>query len=183
MKKRESTSKPQLYINQGHKKSSSAKRLEYNKRVVPFVKCGKVFNPVLPLQLSKEDPPVVLTQLTINTEKISKPCILINFSCFITSILKEERFNDLVFRLVRMCTDHSNTEVLQEWPFRRAFVNNTNIKEPLVFNFCDCLNTDNDRCCTYTIELIKAKLSDNSSYNITQKSMTAQVFSSSDKLT
>lgn len=82
---------------------------------------------------------------------------------------------------VRTCTDNSTTEVLEEWPFRRQFVNDTNIKEPLVFNFCECLHTNNDRWCTYTIELVEVKLSEQSFYNITQKSMTAQAFSGSDK--
>lgn len=152
----------------------------YNKNFLPFVKCGAVFNPVLPLQLNKNDQPVILTQLTINIKKNSNTCILVNFSSFITSILKEADFNDLTFRLVKTCSN-STTEVLREWPFRRAFVNDTNIKEPLVYNFCECLNSKFDMCCTYTIELVEVNLSNNSYYNITQKSMTAQVYYGTDQ--
>lgn len=144
---------------------------------IPFVKCARVFDPVLPIQLSKENQPVVLAQLTIIIEKNYSTSILVNFSSFITSILKEGRFNDLTFRLVKTYTD-SATEVLKEWSFRRAFVNDTNIKEPLVYNYCECLNSKFNTCCTYAIELVKAELSEKSSYNISQKSMTAQVYCS-----
>lgn len=144
---------------------------------LPFVVCGEIFNPVLPLRLNKKEPPVKLSQLTINTKGIKNPCILITFSGFVTSILREERFVDLVFRLVRTC-DHSKTEVLQEWPFRRVFPNDINVKEPVVYDYCACLNKQDRKVCTYTFELVKVKISEQSSYDITQKSMTAQVYES-----
>ncbi|KAB3532172.1 DUF4489 domain-containing protein [Alkaliphilus serpentinus] len=150
--------------------------LDRNLGFIPYVKCGKVFDPVLPIKLSKEDPPVILTQLIINTERNNDLCILINFSSFVTSILKEDHFNNLTFRLVKSCSDFT-TQVLREWPFRRVFVNDTNIKEPLVYDYCECLNSKFDRHCTYTFALVEAELSEKSFYNISQKSMTAKVYS------
>lgn len=150
-----------------------------SKRYLPYIKCGKVFNPVLPLHLTKEDKPIVLTQLTINAES-DNTCVLINFSSFITSVLREGRFNNLTFRLVRTCSD-CTTMVLKEWPFRRAFVNDTNIKEPLVYNYCECLNCKFNLSCTYKIQLVEAELSKESFYNISQKSMTAQVYLGKDQ--
>lgn len=143
---------------------------------VPFLQCGKIFHPVLPLRLSKKEKPVVLGQLTIDIEEKNNLSILLNFSCFITSILKEGKFNNLTFRLTK--TDINSTKkVLREWPFRRSFVNDTNIKEPLVYNYCEYLHpTAMNKYYTYTMELVEVKLSEKSSYNISQKSMTAQVF-------
>lgn len=147
---------------------------------LPYVNCGKVFNPVLPLHLSKEGEPVVLTQLIINTECNNDICVLINFSSFVTSILKDGHFNNLTFRLVKTSSD-CITEFLEEWRFRRSFVNDTNIIEPLVYNHCECLNCGFNMDCTYTMQLVEAELSKESSYNISQKSMTAQVFLGKDQ--
>lgn len=151
-----------------------------SKSYLPYIKCGKVFNPILPLYLSKEDEPIALTQLTINTERNNNICVLINFSSFIASTLKEGRFNNLTFRLVKTCSD-CTTKLLKEWPFRRAFVNDTNIKEPLVYNYCECLNSKFNISCTYTIQLVEAELSEESFYNISQKSITAQVYLGKDQ--
>ncbi|WP_458025798.1 DUF4489 domain-containing protein [Pseudalkalibacillus sp. Hm43] len=147
-----------------------------------FVACGRVFNPVLPLRLSVSDPPVVLTQVTVRPEVVKKPCVLVNFSGFLTSILRNADFSNLTFRLVKSRTDGSGRKVLQTWPFLREFVSDTNIKEPIVFNFCDCLDdVKADAEILYTFELIEATLSQQSSYNITQKSMTAQVYTGIDQ--
>lgn len=149
-------------------------------KCLPYIKCGRVFNPVLPTYLNNEDEPVVLSELIVDTEMNDHICVLINFSSFVTSILREGRFNNLTFRLVKTCSDFT-TKVLQEWPFRRAFVNDTNIKEPLVYNYCECLNSEPSSCqfnrfCTYTLQLIEVELSKESSYNISEKSMTAQIY-------
>ncbi|MCF6137433.1 DUF4489 domain-containing protein [Pseudalkalibacillus berkeleyi] len=143
--------------------------------LLPFVTCGKVLNPVLPPRLRKRDQPVVLTEVKVK----SKPntTILINFSGFVTSILRQKDFNSLVFQLVRKSLRNNRSKVLREWPLLREFGNDTNIKEPVVFNYCDQIVNGEDEY-TYTVELVKAELSDQSSYNITQKSMTAQVYES-----
>ncbi len=146
----------------------------------PFAKCGRVYNPVLPLHLSKEEKPVKLTQVSFDIINDCSLCILINFSGFVTSVLKDERFNNLTFRLVKK-VDNSKEAILEEWPFRRAFVNDTNIKEPVVYNVCDCLNAKFDRHYIYTMELVEAELSGNSYYDISQKSMTAQIYFGTDK--
>ncbi|MGM7684820.1 DUF4489 domain-containing protein [Cytobacillus sp. Hm23] len=145
-----------------------------NTECEPFVECGKVFNPVLPLQLTEDDPPVVLTQVFVNTEKIKDANVLINFSGFIATQLREERFGKFRFRLQKCYVGYSHSETLMEWPFTREFVNDTNIKEPIVFNFCD--NISSNKRFSYKFELISVDLSEKSSYNIIQKSMTAQIF-------
>ncbi len=147
----------------------------------PFIACGKSFNPVLPLRLTANEPPVVLTQVSVRPEAVKNPCVLVNFSGFLTSILRNADFSNLTFRLVKSRTDGSGRTVLQTWPFLREFVSDTNIKEPIVFNFCDCLDDKADAAILYTFELIEVALSRQSSYNITQKSMIAQVYSGIDQ--
>ncbi|WP_349408513.1 DUF4489 domain-containing protein [Pseudalkalibacillus sp. SCS-8] len=176
MNERRSTPKPRLFLGQNKQMSTVVTNQGHQKKSVPFVKCGKVFNPVLPLKLTKKGTPVILTQVTVNTERITEPCILINFSCFVTSILRQQNFVSLIFRLVKSSSDDNKQEVLRTWPFKRELVTDTNIKEPVVFNFCEWLATDNGGTFTYTIELVSVDLSKQTSYNITQKSMTAQVF-------
>lgn len=145
---------------------------------LPFMKCGKVFNPVWPLQLDKSDAPVKLAQVTVDLQSIQQPtCMLIDFSSFVTSILREERFVDLAFALVRTCDGRQRPKVLQVWPFRRTFGNDMNIKEPVVFDFCDCLKSTHRRC-TYSMYLIRASVSEQTSYDITNKSINAQVYGS-----
>lgn len=164
--------------NSKRKKCGNLKKVKQDNSPAPFVVCCRVFHPVLPLQLDQSEPPVKLAQLTINLDGIRKPCILITFSAFVTSILREERFNDLVFRLVRTCDDHSAKEIIQEWPFRRVFANDINAKEPVVYDVCDCLSKRHSKICTYTFELAAVNISEQSSYDLTQKSMTAQVYES-----
>lgn len=147
----------------------------------PIVACGRVFNPVLPTRLTVNDPPIVLTQVSVRSEVVKNPCVMVNFSGFLTSILRNADFSNLTFRLVRSRMDSSGRKVLQTWPFLREFVSDTNIKEPIVFNFCDCLDDKSDSAILYTFELIEATLSQQSSYNITQKSMTAQVYTGIDQ--
>lgn len=164
-------------LSSGHiyPERSYGNQIRYKQSTEPFVKCGKVYNPVLPLYLSKEEKPVKLTQVSFDIINGCNICILIDFSGFVTSVLKEERFNDLTFRLVKK-EDNLDEVLLEEWPFRRAFVNDTNIKEPVVYDFCECMSAKFDKHYMYTIELAEAELSEESYYNISQKSMTAQVY-------
>lgn len=147
----------------------------YGVQSLPFAACGQIYNPVLPLHLTRKEKPIKLTQVSFRIQDDRNICLLINFSGFITSVLKEGHFNNLIFRLVEK-VDNSNEILLQEWPFRRAFVNNTNIYEPIDYNFCDCAYSRFYKHYTYTIELIEAELSEESYYNISQKNMTAQVY-------
>ncbi|MBM7616049.1 DUF4489 domain-containing protein [Alkaliphilus hydrothermalis] len=178
-----------LYDQEERKKTFSRQKVYYNKLYYnkktglydsdkdcnPFVQCGKVFNPVLPLQLSREAPPVVLAEVKVDIDRNVNKCVLVDFSAFLTSILKGENFNSLTFRLVKTCSDYTR-QVLREWPFRRAFVNNSNIKEPIVYDYCDCFKSKINMSCTYTFEIVEANLSQQSYYAISQKSMTALVY-------
>lgn len=196
MNKRRPAANPRRYMKQKHDRNTAGKNLNHTpfsrspnrtchrvkpKKFVPFMICGKVFNPVLPQHLSKKDSPIVLTQATVHTEGVSNLNLFIDFSGFVTSTLREERFNNLVFQLVRSSHKHNTTEVLREWPFLREFVSDTEIKEPVVYDFCESIPVKGDPF-TYTVKLIEVKLSEQSSYNITNKSMTAQVFQGPDGL-
>jgi hypothetical protein len=143
-----------------------------------YADCGRVFHPVLPQQLTKEEPPVPLAQVNIDTHDFNGSCFLITFSAFIKSILSSGGFNNLVFRLVRTCHHDSSREVLNQWPFRRVFPSAIILDEPVVFRFCDCLSNHTKEGCTYTMELVFVNVSEQSSYDIRQVSMTAQVFNS-----
>ncbi len=142
---------------------------------LPYVKCGDVFNYVLPLTLSTLDEPVKLTQVTIYPEAYEDTVVLINFSSFVSSVLKGDEINHLTFRLIKKVGSGRN-KVLQEWQFRRVFVSETTILEPVVYNYCDCLTSDCEQPCTYMMQLVEANLSSDSFYNITNKSMIAQVY-------
>lgn len=141
-----------------------------------YADCGRVFHPVLPQQLTNEEPPVPLAQVTIDTHDFNGSCFLITFSAFIKSILSSGGFNNLVFRLVRTCHHDSTREVLNQWPFRRVFPSAIILDEPVVFRYCDCLPNHTKECVTYTMELVMVNVSEQSSYDIRQVSMTAQVF-------
>lgn len=169
LEKRRRGSKPRLYVTQKGKVHSAPMH-----KNDPFLKCGKVFNPVLPKKLTLKDRPVVLVRVSLSTEGYENPGVLITFSSFVTSILRGKRFNRLTFRLVRSCEKGKNT-VLMVWPFAREFVSDTNIKEPVVYNVCDSSPVRNSLC-TYTLELIRVDLSQNTTYDITNKSLTAQIF-------
>lgn len=142
----------------------------------PYADCGLVFYPVLPLQLTNEEPPVPLAQVTIDTHDFREASFLITFSAFIKSILSPGGFNNIVFRLVRTCHHDSTTEILNEWPFRRVFPSAIILDEPVVFRYCDCLTKHTKEVCTYTMELVRVSVAEQSSYDIRQVSMTAQVF-------
>lgn len=143
-----------------------------------FADCGRVFHPVLPRQLTNEEPPVPLAKVTIDTHDFRGSCFLITCSAFIKSILSPGGFNDLAFRLVRTCHDNSTREVLNEWPFRRFFPSAITLDEPVIFRYCDCLSKHKKEDCTYTMELVRVNVDEQSSYDIRQVSMTAQVFKS-----
>ncbi|QHE51518.1 DUF4489 domain-containing protein [Pontibacillus sp. HMF3514] len=162
--------KPKLYINQ---EGSIQPKKQF-----PFLKCGVAFSPRLPLNLDPSNRPIVLTSVSIDTKKIINPAVLITYSSFVTSILREEAFNSLTFRLVRSCKKGSR-KVLQEYPFRREFGSDTNVKEPVVYNFCDA-SPIKKSICTYTLELVSVQLSQRSMYDITNKSLTAQMYNKHD---
>lgn len=143
-----------------------------------FADCGQVFHPVLPQKLTIDEPPVPLAQVTIDKHDFHRACFLITFSAFIKSTLSAGGFNNLVFRLVRTCVHHSTREVLNEWPFRRVFPSAILLDEPVVFRYCDCLENNTKKDCTYTMELVRVDVNEQSSYDIRQVSMTAQVVDS-----
>ncbi|NRD78103.1 DUF4489 domain-containing protein [Bacillus sp. BRMEA1] len=143
-----------------------------------YADCGRVFHPALPQQLTNEEPPVPLAQVTSVRNDFHESCFLITFSTFINSILSPGGFNNLVFRLVRTCHHNSTKEILNEWPFRRFFPSAIILDESVVFRYCDCLPNHSREDYTYTMELVRVNVDEQSSYDIKQVSMTAQVFNS-----
>ncbi|WLR42444.1 DUF4489 domain-containing protein [Bacillus carboniphilus] len=149
--------------------------MELQGSYLPFIVQAKVFNPVLPIKLSRQQPPIKLTQLSFDVPQNIDMCVFISFSGFVSSNLRGEDFNRLTFRLIKKCEGFT-VQNLQEYSFRRGFVNDTNIKEPVVYNYCQCISNRFISFCTYSFELVEAELSNNSFYNISEKNMTAQVY-------
>lgn len=156
-------------------KSIIAKVIEAFNGCIPYVESGEILRPVLPMNLTREDKPIELANLEVDS-RINNSTVLINFSGFITSVLKGEDSNNLTFRLVKYING-SKAYILKEWAFRRVFVNNTNIKEPVVYNYCETLNSNENDKYVYKIELVEAKLSVDSYYDITNKLMTLEAYS------
>ena len=142
--------------------------------IPPYIQNAKVYNPVLPLSLNEYDEPILLTELNITSLCNCDVGVLINFSGFVSSILRNENFNELTFRLTK--ENNHKIQILREWPFKRAFVSDTNISEPIVYDYCEYLRCSCDKEYIYKFEIIKADLSKNSYYEITQKSMSAQIY-------
>lgn len=136
---------------------------------------GNVKNPLLPLSLTPQDNPVSLAEVMTKKATDREENVFINFSGFVTSNLKGTYFNDLVFKLIKVRQDGCVVP-LDQWAFRRAFINQTEIKEPIVYNYCDTLQACTGEQWTYKMLLVDARLSEESFYDITNKSLTAQVY-------
>ena len=144
---------------------------------LPYINEGKLFNPILKTQLTKFDDPLVLSRVPVNYVGYQEQAVEINFSCFVTSVLNEERENELVFRLVRY-DECGCVKPLARWTFRRVFVNDTVISEPVVYNYCENIKESLRTTYVYEMQLVKAALSTNSYYDISQKSMTLKSYQS-----
>jgi hypothetical protein len=146
-----------------------------------FLKCGKVFNPELPLQLDRSEQPILLGEVRVNTQPFKRPCVLIKFSEFINfSLLGLNPKITIFYRLVRESGRKKTAQILEEWEF--AFeslealeVANLDTNQPTVLNFCDCSVHPINGNVTYKLEIIQIETNNVENYGITNKSITAVI--------
>lgn len=147
---------------------------------MPFLNCGKVFKVNLPDVLNRNDPPINLAAVKVNIRNIEMPCVLFNYSQLLEFEISD--FNpalSIVYRLVRSSNHARKIRVLEEWNFRASevfptMVQDINTIEPLVLNFCDCLNKISDESIIYILQ-IKEIMTNNTTFNITNQEISAIV--------
>jgi hypothetical protein len=146
---------------------------------MPFLKCGKVFNVKVPNRITKKDLPIVLAAVSVNTKNIQMPCVLVNYS----QVLQFDIFDfnpslSIVYRLVRQSNRTGKPKLLEEWNFRASEIFPTRVRgdintiEPLVLNFCDCLENDNEDSFTYIVQIADIA-SNNAAFRITNQEISA----------
>lgn len=147
----------------------------------PFLKCGKTFDPTLPDQLSKQQPPITLAEVTVDPSSLVKPCVLVKFSEFIQFTLFGLRPTLIItYRLVRENRKSKRKEILDEWVFEfqateeREF-GNIITNQPTVLNVCDCLEEDRTDLLRYRLEIVEVVTNNVESYEIVDKNFTATV--------
>ncbi|RBW67899.1 DUF4489 domain-containing protein [Bacillus taeanensis] len=149
-------------------------------QTIPFLNCGKVFKVNLPKKLMNNDPPINLAAVKVNPRNIEMPCVLFNYS----QILEFEIFGlnpslSIVYRLVRKSNHTGKIKVLEKWTYKASEIFPTvvqNIKsiEPLVLNFCDCLDDRSNKSFTYIVQ-IEEIIVNNATFNITNQEISAIV--------
>ena len=146
---------------------------------MPFLNCGKVFKVNLPKELTNNESPINLAAVKVNTRKIEMPCILVNYSQnleFEVSGLNPTL--SILYRLVRRSNYTRKVRVLEEWNFRGSEIFPTVVQddistiEPLVLNFCDCLEDNSDEPLIYILQ-IKEIVTNNTTFNITNQEISA----------
>jgi len=150
---------------------------------VPFLTCGRVFDPDLPNELDASEPPIILAEVTVNPKY--KACVLIKFSEFINFIIL--RINpkiNIIYRLVREISKQGYPQILEEWEFEFESaevleVANLETSQPTVLNYCDCLECSCSEQITYRVEIVLIKTNNVQNYGITNKSIAATVISGS----
>lgn len=144
--------------------------------------CGEIFDPTLPSELTRQEPPVKLAILHIKKNNSVKTNVEVNFSCTVDTIFCEpETLVKLIFRLLRV--NNRTSEILQTWEWSTSviavtsivdgvnsgFSSSTENREPLVINFCDELEPCKKGCFTYIFQLIEVTTLPGSYYNISDK--------------
>ncbi|WP_349408512.1 DUF4489 domain-containing protein [Pseudalkalibacillus sp. SCS-8] len=152
-----------------------------NKTCTPFLKRGRTFNPVLPDQLARSEPPIVLAEVTVDVSDLDRPCVLVKFSEFIQfSLLGLNPKLDIFYRLVRKTNQPEDAQILQEWEFlfeaaQVTEIANLDTNQPTVLNFCDCLEDLHTDSLTYSLEIVEIVTNSVKSYSIMNKSLSATV--------
>ena len=149
-----------------------------NKTCRPTLTCGKVFDVNLPTELTMNDPPIDLADVTVNVGNLKKPCVQFNYS----QIIGFKTFGvdpslNIVYRLIRTDNKTDETTLLEEWNLRGSEVFPTTTPEidtiePLVLNFCECFSNKSVKRLTYTLQLVEVTTT-NSTYNITNEEISA----------
>ena len=148
---------------------------------VPFLNCGKIRKVKLPAKLTKHDKAINLAEVSVNLRKAKAPCILLNYSQILEfNIFDSNPLLKIVYRLV--CQSHTTgrSRILEEWTFKAAEVVPTNVQqnintiEPLVLNYCDCLDDRCEQSFTYIVQLAEID-SNNTTFRITTQDISAIV--------
>ncbi|QHE51517.1 DUF4489 domain-containing protein [Pontibacillus sp. HMF3514] len=123
------------------------------KTVLPTLTCGRVFREVS----SSRKAPIKLAEVTVEPSNIKNSCFLINYSKnFTFQIMAENPEISITYQLVRSITNQ--TTLLDEWLFSGSEIIPTPVEtiktiEPLVLNFCDCLEDTVNPPITYTYQI------------------------------
>lgn len=141
-----------------------------------FLNCGRVCEDSFPNELTKNDKPINLALVKVDTGNMEKPHVLINYSQNLE--FEIGGFNpklSIVYRLIRKSNHKWGTTVLECWNYKVAEVIPTTVQsvntiEPLVLNFCDCLDDSFDNSFTYILQIVEI-ITENTSFNITNQEM------------
>ncbi|MCF6137432.1 DUF4489 domain-containing protein [Pseudalkalibacillus berkeleyi] len=140
--------------------------------------CGQVRKTNLPKQLTKNDPPITLAKVTADIGSLRNPCVLFNYSQFISFRLNGPNpIISLTYRLTRTSPVSEEPIILEEWIFKGKEVIPTpapplNTIEPLVTNFCDCNVPRSNDLLTYTFQLVEVT-TNNAIYDISNQEVSA----------
>ncbi|WP_432663214.1 hypothetical protein R9X47_21875 [Wukongibacter baidiensis] len=144
--------------------------------------CGEIFDPTLPNQLTRQEPPIKLATLHVQKQNNVKTNVEVNLSCTVDTIFCEpETLVRLIFRLLRV--NNRTTEILETWEWSTSIIAvisedaaessgfslSTENREPLVINFCDELDPYKKGCFTYIFQLIEVTTLPGSYYDISDK--------------
>ena len=144
--------------------------------------CGEIFDPILPNELTRQEPPIKLAMLHIEKHDSVKTNVEVNFSGTVDTIFCEpETLVKLIFRLLRV--NNRTSEILETWEWSTSVIavtstadgvnssvcSSTEDREPLVINFCDELEPYKKGCFTYIFQLIEVTTLPGSYYNISDK--------------
>ncbi|QHE51519.1 DUF4489 domain-containing protein [Pontibacillus sp. HMF3514] len=149
------------------------------KDCVPFLRCGKTFNPSLPNQLSFNQRPIVLAEVQIDPQSLENPCILIKYSEFIQfTLLGFQPLLSITYRLVRSTQNFLAQRTLDEWVFEFESpepqeIGNLDTNQPTVLNYCDCLESNVQSPIIYRIEIARIATNNTQNFSILNKNITA----------
>ncbi len=147
---------------------------------MPFLNCGKICKDNFPNDLTPNKKPINLSLVKVDTRNIESPHVLINYSQNLE--FEIGGFNpklSIVYRLIRKSNHTERKRVLQYWNYKASEVIPTTVQElktiePLVLNFCDCLDDSFDSSFTYILQIVEI-IAENTSFNITNQEMSAIV--------
>ncbi|MEJ8552910.1 DUF4489 domain-containing protein [Tepidibacter sp. Z1-5] len=163
-----------------------------------ILECGKeIFRSLPPtldaLRPATPDTPIPLAEVTIDTTRLYKPRVKIEYSSLIKSVLvgcaSTETPSSIVltFRLVRKCKNEDE-ESLRLWTYERSTTDDVLItdedtlttEDTFTVTFCECLDRPccddpAGKCCTYTLQLVKVDIAGTNTptYAINEKDISA----------
>lgn len=138
---------------------------------MPVLNCGKIYEVDLPNYLTKNNRPINLAKVKVDTRIIKMPCVLVNYSQnFEFEFLGFNPTLNIIYRLIRISNQTRYIRVLEHWNYRVSevipiTVQGVNTIEPLVLNFCDCLANNCDDTFTYILQITEI-VTKNTTFNI-----------------